>query len=107
MGCLPDGDVYFPLTPADQVEFLKIPEGMWTAVKQARLGERERQFWFGEDSFTKIKDVEIASSLVTQSCPTLRDRMDYSPPGSSLSNALKTIDPGGINCEVVLLYFYV
>ena len=42
-----------------------------------------RQAVAGNDQLTQQALLETLKALVTQSCPTLRDPRDYSPPGSS------------------------
>ena len=51
--------------------------------------------WFGEtDFFSIVKCVCVCACLVFQSCPTLCNTMDCSPPGSSVHGILQTKSTG-------------
>ena len=58
---------------------------LWTVARQAPLSmESSRQEYWSELPFPTLSDSCAVLCLVSQSCPTLCDPMDWSPPGSSV-----------------------
>ena len=58
---------------------------LWTVARQAPLSvESSRQEHWSVLPFPTLSDSYVVLCLVTQSCPTLCDPMDCSPPGSSV-----------------------
>ena len=77
-----------------------------TAAYQAplSLGFSRQEHWSGLPLHCLLQCIRVKSeSEVAQSCPTLRDPMDCSPPGSSMHG----IFPGkstGVGCHCLLLF---
>ena len=63
----------------------------WTVAYQAppSMGFSRQKYWSGLPFLSPNMKVK-SESEVAQSCPTLRDPMDYSPPGSSVHGILQT-----------------
>ena len=79
-----------------------------TAAHQAppSLGFSRQEYWSGLPFLSPMHE---SVKEVAQSCPTLRDPMDCSPPGSSIHGILQAgiLESGSISFSVIYTYTYI